>query len=33
MLDVLSLEAWYGQAQVLYGVSLGVATAPASRRR
>jgi len=24
MLDVLSLEAWYGQAQVLYGVSLGV---------
>ena len=25
MLDVLSLEAWYGQAQVLYGVSLGVA--------
>jgi len=25
MLDVQSLEAWYGQAQVLYGVSLGVA--------
>ena len=24
MLDVQSLEAWYGQAQVLYGVSLGV---------
>ena len=25
MLEVQSLEAWYGQAQVLYGVSLGVA--------
>ena len=24
MLDVRSLEAWYGQAQVLYGISLGV---------
>ena len=24
MLEVHSLEAWYGQAQVLYGVSLGV---------
>jgi len=24
MLDVQSLEAWYGQAQVLYGVSLDV---------
>jgi branched-chain amino acid transport system ATP-binding protein len=24
MLDVQSLESWYGQAQVLYGVSLGV---------
>jgi len=24
MLEVQSLEAWYGQAQVLYGVSLGV---------
>jgi len=24
MLDVDSLDAWYGQAQVLYGVSLGV---------
>ena len=24
MLDVLSLEAWYGQAQVLFSVSLGV---------
>jgi len=24
MLDVQSLDAWYGQAQVLYGVSLGV---------
>ena len=24
MLDVQSVEAWYGQAQVLYGVSLGV---------
>ena len=24
MLDVQALEAWYGQAQVLYGVSLGV---------
>jgi branched-chain amino acid transport system ATP-binding protein len=26
MLDVQSLEAWYGQAQVLYGVSLAVAS-------
>ena len=25
MLDVQSLEAWYGQAQVLFSVSLGVA--------
>jgi branched-chain amino acid transport system ATP-binding protein len=24
MLDVQSLDAWYGQAQVLYGISLGV---------
>ena len=24
MLDVQALDAWYGQAQVLYGVSLGV---------
>ncbi len=26
MLDVQALEAWYGQAQVLYGVSLAVGT-------
>ena len=24
MLDVAALDAWYGQAQILYGVSLGV---------
>ena len=25
MLEVTNLDAWYGQAQILYGVSLGVA--------